>query len=628
MPLPRQRSVALGGGGGGATTVGLLSARPAAGNEGDLYAATDNGLYYFDNGSSWVVIADYQPTALVDADIGVTVQGYAQYADLMNRTLAGMVVPVNALDRWKAGPGLQATMLGTTLNSSTTTVVPDDSSITPDAVHRILQIENEQIYTTAGETTASLTVSTRGSVNGTAAAAHTAPVAIKASRLRNVIHIGDSIAEGVTTSTTVASDGWSVRAARVLAKRLGGLVGEMWPLWRETSISQVHQEYVLTGSAISGVTAWDVGFVGSVLFTAGSANGFVWTRPADVDVRAFEIHWVDYGTVYCDWSYSIDGGSTWVQNPVSASASPAGNGTNWSSGQGKLRKILIACDNPTTIRVRAANSSGTSKTTILPYVPLTTYSTRPTFGTTEGVMWANLGHAGVKLRTQLNSRTVVTAGNALANDGTITNGDATLTSTLAVFVTNDVGSTIYINGVSYTILSRTSATEVELTTNYAGSTTTTARLTIFQGDGTTDRLGSFLGHHGSTFPDLVIIGPYSNDMTLPTLANGDSCPEAMTDMLTYIWTRISPVADVLFICPPEVAAGAEAALQQSYRTAIKALAATLGAASLDLYDAFDAYGYTGYTAVNAGGFMADGTHLSPLGQRWMGSHLARVLEFI
>jgi lysophospholipase L1-like esterase len=524
---------------------------------------------------------------------------------LLSRVLAGMTIPPNSLDRWKAGPGLPGTPLNGSITNSATSLAPTDSSFFPNTAHRVFTIDSEEFFSTGGETTT--TVNVDGGINGTARSSHADKAEIIRSKVRRVMHIGDSVAEGVTTSTTVAGDGWSVRAARVVSKRLGGEIGQMWPMWRSTAISQVHQEYVLTGAASAGVAAYDLGPYGGVVFTGGSGNGFVWTRPAGLTVQAVDILWVDYSSTSWDWQYSLDGGSTWVGNPITSSI--------YTSGTAKLRRSRIVCDNPTTIRVRAYNGSA-NKTIVLPYVPLTTWSTPPTTGVTEGVMWANLGAAGQKLRTLLNSRTVT--------DG-VTNGTTTLTSATAAFVANDVGSTIYVNGAAYTISSRTNGTTVVLSGSPA--TATGVRLTIFQGDNTGDRMAQFLGHHGSTFPDLVICGPWDNDMGTSPTSNGDTNPDAMTDMLTYLVGKIQPVADVLLIAPHEDNTFSTS-LQAQYRTAIHGVGTALNCAVLDLYDAFAAYGYTGYTAVNAGGFMYDSVHFSALGNQWMGSHLARVLGVV
>ena len=60
-------------------TSGLLAARPAAGNAGAIYYATDNGTIYLDNGASWVVIGGIAVPALDGArGLRVTNEDVAQ----------------------------------------------------------------------------------------------------------------------------------------------------------------------------------------------------------------------------------------------------------------------------------------------------------------------------------------------------------------------------------------------------------------------------------------------------------------------------------------------------------------------------------------------------------------------
>ncbi len=455
-----------------------------------------------------------------------------------------------------------------------------------------------------------LTVATRGSVNGFAAAAHADKTPVFASKVKHVIHIGDSTVQGVDSSSpSQASDSWSSRAGRTLADRMGGQVAKSWPQWSNTNIDVADGVYTFNGTALPvGVNNYyDVGWEGAFVFSSGTANNLVWTRPPGERVQAVDIFWVDWDATGAQWSYSLDGGSTWVDNPVASI---------YASGIAPLRRTRIACNDPTDIRVRAATAAGTAKTIVMSNVPLTTWTVYPYAGITEGVHWANLGHLTVKLRTTLSTRSVA--------DG-VANGTTTVSSATAAFVSADANSAIYVNGVAYTISSVTDSTHVVLSGTV--STATGVRLSIMQGSGTGDWMAQFLGHHGAWFPDLVIIGPYTNDMAAFTTTGTDGDFNMYGDMLQFLYDKIHPVADILFVAPHErsdVTAGA----QTTYRATMHTIAAANNAAIFDIYDAFSAYGYTGYTAVNTAGYMADVVHFSQLGHNWVGAQFARGMAML
>lgn len=609
---------------------------------------------------------------------------------LVSRMLAGMTVPANALDRWKAGRGLPYTRLNGAINNSVVAVTLKDPQFFPTALHQPFYVEQEEFFSTAGEAAAGLsgitsvastgiftltahgltagqvvvptsgildsfltfmtpvfvsatnltantfslsatsggsvltgstndtaltlalatiTVATRGSVNGTAAAAHADKAVVTRRRYKTVVHLGDSLVEGTGGFSPAKLDSWSERASRMVGDMVGGLIGTVWPMWRNTSVVQQDQEYALTGATITGNQNTDVGYGGSVLFTGNTANGFVWTRPPGLRVKCIDLDFVDAAGQSLSWSYSLDGGATWIDNPVST--------TIWSSGVGLLRRTRIVCDNPTDFRVRAANAAGTNKTIALPYVPLTTWTTVPQPGITEGLLWANCGEAGVKLRQILNARCVTD----LATDGV---GGATSAS--ATFVAADVGSTIMVNGTVTTIATRLGPTSIT-TTAILPASGATQRAAIFQNDGTGDRLASLVGHHGSWFPDLVIIGPFVNDEAGATLGDGNS--DFYGDMMQYLVTKLQPTADILLVAPHETGGGTVlTATQAAYRAIMHTVATANNVAILDLYDAFAAYGFTGYTAVAAGGYMFDTVHYSYKGNTWIGSHFRRVMSVI
>lgn len=615
----------------------------------------------------------------------------AASAGVLARILGGMTVPTSSLDRWKAGRSRPSTCLNGAIASGATTLTVRDPSITPTALHRPLWIEGEEIFTAGGEGNAFpamtgvtsvastgiftktahglqagqivipaagvldsflvvgtayyvsatnlaantfslaatpggavltgttndtsltltlygvLTVATRGSVNGSAAVSHADQAPVYATKVKTVVHIADSVGEGTDNQVPKqANDGWTLRAARMLSDRMGGLVAQSWPLWRSNALVQPHQEYTLSGTATPATNqTFDVGWEGALIWTAGTGNGFTWTRPPGERVQAIDFAWVDYGAAGAQWSYSWDG-VAWIDNPIASI---------YSSGKGILRRTRIACNDPATFRVRAATAAGTAKTQVWPLVPVTTWRAYPSAAITEGVHWANLGHAGVKLRSILNARVV---------HDCVTDGAGGLSSASAAFVANDVNSYIFVNGVQTTIATRTNGTTATSTAALAAGSG--QRLTILQGSGTGDWMANFFGHQGGWFPDLVIIGPYDNDIVNGG-TGGDGDYDFYGDLLQWLYTQISPVADVLFIAPAE-SGSQPSGLQASYRSVMHTIAAANNAALLDLYDAFSAYGYTGYAAVNAGGFMQDAIHFDYKGNNWMGSHLKRVLEMI
>jgi hypothetical protein len=397
---------------------------------------------------------------------------------------------------------------------------------------------------------------------------------------------------------------------RVISRQMGGLVSEEWPLWRALDVAgQSAQEWDLVGTFTPlTVNSSALCPYGSIQFTAGTGNYAVWTRPAWADVACIDIRWVDQGTNSAKWSYSFDG-STWVDNPV-VSTAPANP---------RLMVTRIRCNNPTAFYIRAAEAGGTTRSFCLPYSPLTTWSSYPTFGTTGGLAMHNLGWDGQKLRAALNARTFSTG----VSDGTTNFEDPTA----AAFVANDVSSPIYIINpstgaiIKTTVSARTDADTITLGTTVPAGTGVT--YCIIQTNGLSDPLRLFEGDPGAIVPDLLVLGPWSNDQnTAGTLGDGD--PNALKLMLQYVFDRIT-FCDILLVGCYEQGGGVSSAVQQSYRDMMATLADDNNVAYLDLYEAFAAWGISGYTAANAAGFMADTAHLTASGNRFVGAELARLL---
>jgi hypothetical protein len=510
--------------------------------------------------------------------------------------LAGVTVPLGSLSRWKAGPGIPATKLSEALTSGETDADVVHAGVFTDAVPRLLTVGTEEVLD-AGTGTTTRTWA-RG-VNGTTAGTPASGDAVYPTRMRTVVGFGDSIMQGTTGGT----DAYFNRAFRVLGQRLGGVQAEAWPLWRNVDITQSAQEWDLTANytAVDLTNAYSLCPYGTVVFTTGNA---VWTRPPWVQVQAFDLLWIDAGATSDGWDYSVDGGSTWVAH--------SGTGTG-STVAPKLRRLRVLCDNPATISVRA-NANSLS----LPYMPLITYSTVPVEGVTEGLRVLNLGWDGQKLRTALGARSYFDV---------VAVGTGVVTSATGGFVAADAGSTVYCGtadgaGTWTTITTRDSASQLTLAANIASGTA--LQITIFQGDGTSDALRLFDTDAGSIRPDLLVMGPWTNDETTAG-SLGDGNAEAMRAMLQYVVDRCSPYCDVLLTASYEKDSGVPDATQEAFRDVFHAVATDNSLAICDFYDAFAAAGYTGGPAMTAGGFFQDGVHMTQLGHNFAADYVARVL---
>ena len=451
---------------------------------------------------------------------------------------------------------------------------------------------------------------------GSTAASHSASAEITRRRRRVVAVMGDSIVEGTQTDTSRSNDPWVDRFHRSSGERYGGVLGKAWPNWRSTAGGSPHHEWTtpVSAASVAGTTS-EVGYGGTYAATqvnSGTANFFKWLRPGGETVQAIRFFVVDVGTASCQGSYSLDAGSTWTDFPLTS---------RYSSGTGILRSFLVACDNPDDVRVRAATAAGTGKTIVIPSVPICTYATYP-HPLTDGMDMLNFGWGGIKLRQTINART--------STDAVVTNGSATVTSATATFVTLDAGSTVYLEGVAYTISTRDSATQITLTGNYAGTTGTGKRITIFSGDGTTDRLALLTGHPASARPDLVILGPFTNDFVATATSLGDANEYAYYDFMTYTVKRLKAAgANVVLVACYErnTATSNTSGVQLAYRNMLATVATEQTCALFNIYDSMSAFGVTGYTATNAQGWLADGTHPSESGHQFIGARFTTMLEF-
>jgi len=619
--------------------------------------------------------------AQLAADLGVAATA------LVNQLIAGFTIPAGALSRWKAGRGQPVGALnGAITNVASTATLSNDGIYGGNTATKIpLLIDDEWVFPAAGMGSTSLSSIGRG-LYGTTGAAHADGAAVRLQRHIRGLILGDSLAQG---EYPLDADSWIKRAFREVAPSIGGLLGAgAWPLWRNQNVAaEVGTQnwrlwggvglsnastsglaptgatqfstlaytasarasnvvtltvasghgvvagmsiLVLTGTFTGTVTVTSVTSTTIVYTLAGADNatggsgtiagGARFTPPAGTSVQQFDVDWVDQGTTSAQWSYSLDGGATWIDNPV-ASTSPS---------PPDRKRTRIVCDNPSTIDFRAATAAGVAHQFCLPGVGFTTYNTRMIDGHTEGVIFDNLGYNGVGIGTFVGSRATTSV---TFTDAVVTNGSADVSSATAAFVANDVGATIYVEGVAYTILQRdatTPTTKVQLTANYAGTTGTAKRISIFQGSNLGDPFRAFDGDRASLLPHLAILGPWTNDQAAALTVDG------FGDSLTYLASRLKTYADVILVSPPEQNGTPDATRQALFRAKVKAVGAALGVAVFDMYDAFAAAGYTGFTAcdtlngtvASGSGFMYDTLHPSPLGNRFLGSMFARMLRIV
>lgn len=135
-----------------------------------------------------------------------------------------------------------------------------------------------------------------------------------------------------------------------------------------------------------------------------------------------------------------------------------------------------------------------------------------------------------------------------------------------------------------------------------------------------DDFAIFEGYAGSILPDLVVVGPFTNDVLINT-------PAQYSANLTALVNAVKPFADVmLFAYCEQGAAPRTPAAQQALRNALAGVGASLGVGVIDLYNAFSAEGDTGFAACNADGLMFDTLHASQLGNNEICARMNRALS--
>jgi lysophospholipase L1-like esterase len=142
-----------------------------------------------------------------------------------------------------------------------------------------------------------------------------------------------------------------------------------------------------------------------------------------------------------------------------------------------------------------------------------------------------------------------------------------------------------------------------------------------------DNFRQFQGAQGSIFPDLALIGPFTNDVIVGTWAGevGSSAAAVYQTNLQAVVNALPASCDKVLIAHAEQP-GRRIDEQANLRKQIHDVAEANGCAYFDLYDAWAADGMKGNDAVVSAGLMDSGNvHLNDFGYRDMASRLHRML---
>lgn len=336
----------------------------------------------------------------------------------------------------------------------------------------------------------------------------------------------------------------------------------------------------------------------------------------DVQVAELENLWVDLTTVGSGYTYSINGGATWV------AASNAG------SNPPILKSTVIAATNPTYFIVRA--QSATTQNSASSATIQAGLLTRRLASATQGLQFYNASIDGHLLAQMVRGRTV--------SNGVTTNGSTTITSATAAFVNSamsaggDIGKKVRGVGIpaGATISSVTNSTTAVISA--AATATGTGVQLAFMGTNGDNLalLNNTQGGFAGIKPDLMIVG-MSNDL----INSGSAVDPSGVGYCLYLSelkTRLDAISCDMGVYVTYEQGGvrtdgtqATSTIQANYRATIHAWCVTNGVAYFDGYDHLDGNGVTGFTAANAAGLMADTFHLSAKGGRVMGAAFRRGL---
>ncbi len=179
---------------------------------------------------------------------------------------------------------------------------------------------------------------------------------------RNLKHIvcwGDSVTQGVGVDSKTRSMTDGLR--QILTNEMNEQVHEGFqPIFWLTGATP--SRYSTSGgwTNVTGQSASNLsphGINGSqIRSTNNTLRTITWTRPSHVECTRFYIYWVDDSTTTsgAKWSYSTDGGTTWTEVATTSPGTPTFNATE---------VVLDPSEhNPTDIRIRNADSAGTTWT--------------------------------------------------------------------------------------------------------------------------------------------------------------------------------------------------------------------------------------------------------------------------
>lgn len=235
--------------------------------------------------------------------------------------LGSIDAPPRCFDRFRGAPNGVDTSLAADITSTATTITTRNVNLVRVGEYPVVQIGTEQMQVIRGQGTTTLIV--RRHVNGTTAAAHVTGDFIIRDKVRNTIGLGDSTAEGSVTSVTGEWDAWQFRVRRILNERFGGSLGQGFvPLYRKPQayVNPV-REWDLAGSWFGAAAATAPYFCGpwDNYFGTSSSAIATYTRPVRTNIGQIDVWYIVWPSANADsgtaWSYSTDGGATWIDNP-------------------------------------------------------------------------------------------------------------------------------------------------------------------------------------------------------------------------------------------------------------------------------------------------------------------------